>query len=68
MLSMLTARVSRQNILIALSAAVIVAAAGIVMEISHADTFFVAVDLANGAVSGNAKIVNDAAASSGKAV
>ncbi len=65
---MLASRVSRQNVFMALSVAIVVAVVGVVLGTSHADTFFASVDIKASTISGNAKVVSDAGAASGQAV
>jgi hypothetical protein len=59
---------SRTNKAIALAVALVVVSAGLIWTVTNAAGFFAATDAEEAALSGNAKLVDDANAASGKAV
>jgi len=68
MLTKLTNKLKRPNVLIAVSAAVVIAVAGLILITTHASGFFAAATLKDGVLSGNATLVADVGASSGQVV
>ncbi|HSX28947.1 MAG TPA: hypothetical protein VLE73_00140, partial [Candidatus Saccharimonadales bacterium] len=68
MITTLTSKVGRPNAIIAIAAAVLVALVGIILITGHAASFFASADATGATLSGNASLVTDSTASSGKAV